>query len=89
MIYSIVGMQFRDADWLRTDAPLDRTVTLIREPKNPYDANAIQVWIDGFHVGFIPKKDNASLAASMDKSGKDVTGTFIRQIDGWPGVEID
>jgi hypothetical protein len=89
VIYSIVGMQFRNAEWLHREPPRDPSVTLIREPENPYDANAIQVWIDGAHVGYIPAKSNAALAASMDKSGKNVTGTFIRQIDGWPGVEID
>lgn len=88
MRYSIVGMQFRNADWLRNKDPKGATVVLLREPNNPYDSNAIQAWIDGLHVGYIPKKDNAKLAASMDKDGKDIVGKFVRLPDGWPAVEI-
>ena len=88
MKYSIVGMQFRNADWLHRDAPKDPAVTLKREPTNKYDANAIQVWADGVHVGYIPKADNSALAASMDKDGKEVIGVFLRKKDGWPAVEI-
>lgn len=89
MIYSIVGMQFRAADWLHSHEPDDPAVTLKREPTNQYDANAIQVWIDGDHVGFIPARDNSSLAKSMDKDGKDRVGVFLRKSDGWPAVEIE
>lgn len=31
--------------------------TLVPEPNNPYDANAIMVLIDGHHVGYLEKED--------------------------------
>ena len=79
MIYSIVGMQFRNADWLHKEPPKDPAVTLKREPSNKYDTNAIQVWADDQHVGYIPKKDNVGLSKSMDKDGKDIAGVFLSQ----------
>jgi hypothetical protein len=88
MKYSIVGMQFRGTEALVNSCQTGSVVKLIREPTNKYDANAIQVWIDDQHVGYIPKKENVDLAAAMDKDGKDITGTFTRKNDGWPAVEI-
>lgn len=53
-------------------------VELIREPTNPYDKNAVQVWLDGgdlgkFQIGFIAKNFAADLSHHMDK-GMKVTG---------------
>jgi hypothetical protein len=88
MKYSIVGMQFRGTEAVVKATAAGTAVKLVREPKNEYDANAIQVWIDDKLVGYIPKKENHALAASMDKDGEDITGTFTRKNDGWPAVEI-
>lgn len=88
MKYSIVGMQFRNAEAVVKALADGEPVTLIREPSNPFDTNAIQVWVDGKHVGYIPKKENHALAVSMDKDGKDITGKFARKNDEWPAVEI-
>jgi HIRAN domain len=89
MKYSIVGMQFRGTEGLVKSCQEGYVVTLKREPTNQYDINAIQVWIDDTHVGYIPKKENGKLAKDMDKDGKEVTGQFCRQSDGWPAVDID
>ena len=88
MKYSIVGMQFRGTEAVVKATEIGAAVKLVREPTNAYDTNAIQVWIDDKLVGYIPKKENHALAASMDKDGKDITGKFARKNDGWPAVEI-
>lgn len=36
-------------------------VTLVPEPTNPYDENAIQVHHDGTMIGFVPKAVNKNL----------------------------
>ena len=89
MKYSIVGMQFRGTEVMVKALPEGSAVKLVREPKNEYDANAIQVWIEDKLVGYIPKKENHALAASMDKDGKDIAGTFTHKNAGWPAVEIE
>ena len=43
--------------------------TLVREPNNPFDRNAVAVWIDGQKVGHVPKAQNKALAAFIDQSG--------------------
>ena len=68
--YSIVGFKHRGPQFeaavhaLKAGAPL----RLVREPTNQYDPNAIQVWADGVHIGYLPKAQNAALAARMAKA---------------------
>ena len=69
--FSIVG-----TDHLKTEAFVAAlkpgiAATLVREPNNKYDGNAIMVWVDGVHIGYIPKKQNAALAALIDSSGRE------------------
>jgi HIRAN domain len=91
--YSIVGMQFRPdgTEAMVRALPDGAEVTLVREPTNGFDPNAVQVWVDDKHVGYIPKRENQTLAKTMDEKGKfaEVTGKFTRLGDGWPAVEID
>lgn len=42
-------------------------LTLVREPANPYDKNAIRVDWHGRQLGYVPRRDNAALARLMDK----------------------
>lgn len=45
--FPIVGMRHHGvAAFLVTLLPMECPLRLVREPENPYDANAIQVWVD-------------------------------------------
>jgi len=48
------------------------TATLVPEPSNPHDPNAVAVVIDGHHVGYIPRE----LAAG------------VLQMTGWKPFEV-
>lgn len=72
--YAIVGMQFREKEGIPANAilkeiPPDEPCVLVREPGNKYDRNAVQVWVRGQHVGFIPKTQNAVLSKFIDENG--------------------
>ena len=41
-------------------------VTLVREPANPHDANAIRLEWQGHMLGYVPRRDNPDLARQMD-----------------------
>lgn len=70
--YAIVGMKPRGTDALVASLPPDEPVTLVREPDNQYDSNAVQVWARGTHVGYVPRTQNAVLAKFIDEHGKTV-----------------
>ena len=41
-------------------------LSLVREPANPHDPNAIRLEWQGNMLGYVPRKDNADLARQMD-----------------------
>ena len=55
-------------------------LNFVREPKNPYDANAIKVICDYQHIGYIRAELAEEIAPIMD-SGKELKG-YITQITG-------
>ena len=51
---------------LRDLKPGDR-LELVREPDNPYDANAVRVEWRCVKLGYVPRRDNAVVARQMDR----------------------
>lgn len=52
-------------------------LTLIREPDNTHDNNAIRVDWHGQQLGYVPRRDNMALARLMDK-GTVVDARIVR-----------
>ncbi len=67
--YALVGMRHRNAEALVASLLPDEPLTLVREPGNKFDPNAVQVWARGTHVGYVPKSQNAVLARFIDANG--------------------
>jgi hypothetical protein len=42
-------------------------LTLVREPDNPYDANAVRVEWRGRKLGYVPRRENAAVARHLDR----------------------
>ena len=74
-IYSIVATNYcgpKAAEVLKALKPGD-AVTLVREPENKFDKNAVAVYVGAEKVGYIPKGKNVALAALIDQTGAEVT----------------
>ncbi len=64
---SIVGVKLHPgAHEKLLSSPAGTAVTLIREPSNPYDSNAVQCVIDGVICGYIPKAQAVRIAEDLD-----------------------
>lgn len=50
--------------------PNGEPLTLVREPTNTYDPNAVQVWACNEHVGYIKATEVRPLAAFIDQHGR-------------------
>lgn len=70
--YALVGMKHCGAEALVASLPPDEPLTLVREPDNKFDPNAVQVWARGKRIGYVPKTQNAVLARFIDANGKTV-----------------
>ena len=82
--YSIVGMEHRKMEGFVSTLPVGADVTLVREPNNPFAPCAIAVWINGNHVGYIPKKQNVALANQIDQ----IASTSLAMDALPPGLKV-
>jgi hypothetical protein len=62
----LAGFRYNDGkrvwDEMREGDPL----RLVREPDNPFDANAIRVEWSGRKIGYVPQQENSALARELD-----------------------
>jgi hypothetical protein len=61
------GLRHHDAKlvWERLQAGDE--LTLVREPHNPHDADAVRVDWNGHTLGYLPAQDNAAVARQLDR----------------------
>lgn len=60
----IVGTRYRGAIAVRIVGSLPRgaLLKLVREPHNEHDPNAVAVYWEHYHLGYVPRPDNLKLA---------------------------
>lgn len=63
----LAGFQYYDGRDLWREMKPGDTLTLVREPGNPHDANAIRLEWKGRKLGYVPRRDNSALARQMDR----------------------
>ena len=62
----LAGFQYYAARELWQDMQVGDRLTLVREPDNPHDANAVRVEWRGQKLGYLPRAENRAVAAAMD-----------------------
>lgn len=62
----VAGLQYHPGVHLRLKN--GDALRMVREPDNPYDANAVALYAGGIKLGYIPKKENTSLANLLDQN---------------------
>lgn len=75
--FYIAGFKFHEGMLKIEDIDEDDTVTLVPDPDNPYDENAIEVQHEGDMIGFVPKAVNQNLTHIFEKNSE------------WPGSVIE
>ena len=73
----LAGFQYHAAGELWPGLRVGDALTLIREPDNPHDRNAVRVEWRGRMLGYLPRAENRSVAAEMDR-GVDVSGRIAK-----------
>ena len=82
--YYAVGELWRE---MRVGDPL----TLIREPDNRHDRNAIRVEWRGRKLGYVPRAENRAVAAALDGGDRLVAriSRLTEHADPWQRVEFE
>lgn len=65
----LAGFQYHAAGALWPELKVGDALTLVREPDNPHDANAVRVEWRGQMLGYLPRAENRAVAAEMDRGG--------------------
>lgn len=64
----LAGSQFHALPEVVDRIRVGDLLTLKREPDNPHDRNAIQVFWQGHMLGFVPRRENKAIARAMDRN---------------------
>jgi hypothetical protein len=63
----LAGFQYHAGEALWQDMREGDRLTLVREADNPHDANAVRIEWRGQKLGYLPRAENRTVAAAMDK----------------------
>ena len=87
----LAGFQYHDGKRLWGDMRVGDALVLVREPDNPYDANAIRVDWRGYKLGYVPRQENADIARLMDKGARLEAriSRLIESRDPWQRVRFE
>jgi|SRR5215510_125293 len=64
------GLRYHDAKAVWDQMKVGDALTLVREPANPYDDNAVRVDWNGHQLGYIPRTENEVIARQMDRGNR-------------------
>lgn len=83
----VAGRRYHDLKAGRSLAS-DAPVTLVREPSNPHDPNAIELFAEGLKLGYVPRRVALRLAPVMD-AGADVRAFAVSRVSSDGATRAD
>lgn len=88
---SVAGYQYYDGNLVEHELTAGMPLTLVREPKNRYDSNAIAIYYKSNKIGFIPMAENAILANMLDEGImlETTVTAFNPEMPTWGRVEVE
>jgi hypothetical protein len=66
----LAGFVYYDAQAVWERMKTGDRLTLVREPANPHDKNAIRLEWQGHMLGYVPRRDNVYLSRQMDQGAR-------------------
>ncbi len=76
----LAGFQYHRAAAIWPFLQVGEPLRLRREAGNPHDRNAVAVWFRNEHLGYIPRRENRTLAELMDR-GERLEASIVRLLD--------
>jgi hypothetical protein len=79
-ISALAGFRYHAAPRLFEQLAPGQPLELVREPDNPYDANAVRVDWQGQKLGYVPRAENGAIAWAMDQ-GETIEARVMRRVE--------
>jgi|SRR5215510_9071913 len=64
------GLRYHEAKAVWEQMKVGDALTLVREPANLHDSNAVRVDWNGHQLGYIPRAENTAIARQMDRGNR-------------------
>ena len=87
----LAGFQYYEGKALWEMMRVGDALQLVREPRNPHDANAVRIEWRGEMLGYLPRRENTDVARQMDL-GAPVKARVVRLTDArnpWQRVRFE
>lgn len=87
----LAGFQFHAGKIVWEQMAQGDMLHLAREPDNRHDINAVRVSWRDIQLGYLPRSDNAAVAAAMDQGWRVTAriGRLMPHPDPWQRVRVD
>lgn len=87
----LAGFQFHAGKEVWDQLAEGDPLTLSREPDNRHDGRAVRVSWRDVQLGYLPRSDNAAVAAAMDQGWRVTAriGRLVPHPDPWRRVRVD
>ena len=87
----LAGFQYYQGKELWDEIKVGDALTLVREPANPHDANAVRVEWRGHKLGYVPRRENRAVAQHMDRGGgvEARVSRLTRHRNPWQRIEFE
>jgi len=66
----VAGFRYYDGEKIWKKLSKNDTLELRREPTNPHDRNAIEIYWNKIKLGYVPKADNSVIAQLIDRGNR-------------------
>ena len=87
----LAGFQYYRGKALWDEMKVGDALALVREADNPHDANAVRVEWQGRQLGYVPRRENRTVAQHMDR-GAAIEARISRLVqhrNPWQRVEFE
>ena len=87
----LAGFQYYQGKELWDEMKIGDALTLVREADNPHDANAIRVEWRSHPLGYVPRRENRTVAQHMDRGGavEARISKLVRHRNPWQRIEFE
>ena len=66
----LAGFRYYQGKALWDEMKVGDMLALVREAGNPHDSNAVRVEWQGRQLGYVPRRENRTVAQHMDRGGR-------------------
>lgn len=80
-ISHVAGFQYGEGLLCYDELKVGKELKIVRDERNPHDANAIALYCGEYRIGYLPKAENESYATLMDMGWNDLFEVRINRID--------